>query len=154
MAFESTGPEQGWIETAAAVCRRQNDQIRVVAKAVEFSQELRDDAITDPGVATEAVSIGGDRVDLVEKDDGGGGLSGALEDLPNRSLGFANLAGPQFRPRHLNEVNLAFARNRACEKCLSGSGWPVEEDAGRRGGVGGIEQRPVHQRPRHCLFEL
>lgn len=60
-------------------------------EAVEFGEEGVYDA--GGGFVEFGAALGGEGVEFVEEDDAGGGGAGALEDLADGALGFADVLG-------------------------------------------------------------
>jgi len=83
VAVESTGTEQGAVDQVRPVGRGDHDDVLEFLEAVQFRQELRDDAFADAGVALSLAAFASDRVDLVEEDHGRCVRPRLLEDLAN-----------------------------------------------------------------------
>jgi len=88
-----------------------------------------------------------DGVEFVEEDDGRRGLPGAVEHLADCLLGLADVAVQQFRSGDVDEVDLALAGESPRQQGLAGARRAVQQHTPWRFGRGGLEQRPVGERP-------
>jgi hypothetical protein len=146
LAVEPSEPTEGWVDRVGAVGCANDHHRRPLLEAVHKGEHLRNDSALDLPVGL--LSLGGDRVDLVDEDDGGGVLLGLLEGLSEVGLGLAGHLGHDFRPVDEEEEGPGFVGDGAGDQGLSRPRRPVQEDpAGRldpeRLEEGGVPEREL-----------
>ena len=95
-----------------------------------------------------------DSIDLVQKDDAGGGLFCLLKDFPNSPLRLPDILGKKLRPLNRDEVNSYLSGKCPRQKRLPGSWWPVQNYplGGTKLSIG--KEGGMLQWPGHRLFKL
>jgi hypothetical protein len=130
---ESTGTQQCRIQQIRPV-GRSNDKhasgILSARHAVQLSQQLRHDTIHDTAAISLVASLGRHGIQLVEEDDAGARVAGALEDAPHVGFGLTNVHVEQLWALDAEEVEAVLGGDGLCEQGLSRAGGTVEEDAG------------------------
>jgi hypothetical protein len=92
---EPSRPQQRRVEEVRPVGRADDEDAAAVAvparHAVELRQQLGHDPVHDAAAVPLVASLGGHRVQLVEEDDAGPSVAGALEDAAHVGLGLADV---------------------------------------------------------------
>ena len=121
---KAAGAQQRRIEDVGAVCRRDEDDGRVVLEAVHLDQQLVQGLLALVVSAAQArAALAANGVDLVDKDDAGCGCLGLLEEV-------AHAAGAHAH-EHLDEVRARYREERHAR--LAGHGLGEQRLARARG---------------------
>ena len=104
--------------------------------------------------STHLVTLGRDRVDLVDKDDGGRVLLGLLERLAEVRLGLSGHLGHDLGTVDEEEEGAGLVGDGARHERLSGTGRAKHEDAARRLDADRLEQLRVAERELDELADL
>ena len=114
-AVKATGAEKRRIEDVGAVCRRNEDDGRVVLEAVHLDQQLIQGllALVVPAAQARA-ALAANGVDLVDEDDAGRGGLGLLEEVAHAACAHAH--------EHLHEVRAGYREERHARLACHGLG--------------------------------
>ena len=133
LAVEPTGPQQRGVENFRPVGGRQNDEPRARIEAVELDQELIERLllfVMASGIGTDAASPA-ERVEFVDKDDGGRLLVGLLEQVAHARSTYADEHFDEFRARDRKERHLRFTGDGLGQQRLAGAGRTHQQHAFR-----------------------
>ena len=151
-ALEPARPQQRRVDQLRPVRRAQDDDLAHRLDAVELGQQRRDHTVGDARVR-RLPAARGQRVDLVQEDQGRRGLRGAAEQLPHRTFRLADPLVHQLGALDREHVQRAGAGQRPHQERLATTGRAVEQHAARRFDTEARERVRVPQRPQHGLGE-
>ncbi len=152
LPVEASRPAERGVQRVRTVRGADDDDLAARLQPVHQGQQLGDDAPLD--LARHLVALRGDRVDLVDEDDGGSVLLGLAEDLAEVLLALSVELRDDLWAGDGGEVRLGLARDRAGEERLARARRPVEEDALRRLDPEALEQLRVPERELDHLAHL
>ncbi len=127
LAIEAAEPTQGRVDRIGPVGGGHDDDVGPSLHAIHEGEELGDD--TALNLAVRLLTLGSDRVDLVDKDDGGRVLLRFLESFSQVGLGFAGHLGHDLRTVDEEEEGAGLVGNGTSHQRLTGTGRSVEQDA-------------------------
>ena len=120
--------EQIW-SISCAYNENTTGALLAVAHAVQFSEQLADNAIHNAAAVALIASLRCDRVELVEKDHARFCVSSSLKDTPHVRFGLSNIHIQQLGTFDGKEVEGKLRGDCLCEQGLAGAGRTVEENA-------------------------
>ena len=106
--FEPARPQQRRIDPVQPVGRGEHEDAFQLLDAIKLGQQLRNDALAYLAGGS-AATLGRQRVDLVEKDDGWSGQARLAKHLADRALAFARPHADELRPLDRDEIGLRLA---------------------------------------------
>lgn len=124
-------PEQRWIEQIRPVGSANDEDVAstlALRHTVKFGEQLTDDTVHDSSRISLIAPLRRDRIELVEEDDAGFGVPGALENSTNVGLGLSDVHVEELGSLHGEEVERTRGGDGFGEEGLSGSRRAVEED--------------------------
>ena len=126
LTIETTETTKSGIDRVGPVGGGHDDNVAAGLHAVHESQKLGNDTALDFSVGL--VTLGGDRVDLVNEDDRGRVLLGFLERFSEVGFRFTGHLGHDFGSVDKEEESTSLVGNSSGHKGLSGSGRSVLDD--------------------------
>ena len=141
LAVEAAGAQERVVQNVGPVGGRHDDDALVGAETVHLHQQLVEGLLTLVVAATEtAASLAAHGVDLVDKDDGGGGLFGLLKQVADTARAHAHIQLHEVRAGDGEELHAGLARHGLGQQGLAGARRAHQQDAlgdaGAHGGVG------------------
>ena len=152
LAVEAAEPTEGGIDGVGTVGGTDDNDGGALLEAVHEGEELGDDAALD--LAVGLVALGGDGVDLVDEDDGGGVLLGLLEGLAEVGLGLAGHLGHDLGSVDEEEEGPGLVGDGPGDEGLAGTGGSVQEDAAGGLDAEGLEEGGVAEGKLDHLADL
>ena len=130
LTVEATGTEQGRVENIRAVGGSQHHHALIAAKAVHLDQKLvqRLLALIVTAADTRA-ALTTHRVDLVDKDDGGGDLLRLIEEVTDAACAHTYIHFHKVRTGNGEEAHPRFACHSLCQQGLTGTGRTHQQHA-------------------------
>ena len=138
LAVEAAEAAEGGVDGVGAVGGADDDDGGALLEAVHEGEKLGDDAALD--LAVGLVALGGDGVDLVDEDDGGGVLLGLLEGLAEVGLGLSGHLGHDLGSVDEEEEGAGLVGDGPGDEGLAGAGGSVQEDA-----AGGLDAKGLEE---------
>mmetsp|Transcript_1727 Transcript_1727/g.4031 ORF Transcript_1727/g.4031 Transcript_1727/m.4031 type:complete len:777 (+) Transcript_1727:352-2682(+) len=126
-AIETTETTKGGVNGIGTVGTSNDNDRRTLLEAVHECQHLTDDTALDFSVGL--FTLGGDRVDFINENNGGGILFGLFESLAKVRFGFTSHLGHDFGSIDQKEKGTRFVCNGTRNKGLSTSGWSIQQDS-------------------------
>mmetsp|Transcript_20115 Transcript_20115/g.41040 ORF Transcript_20115/g.41040 Transcript_20115/m.41040 type:complete len:302 (-) Transcript_20115:480-1385(-) len=133
LAVEPTRPQQRWVERVGAVGAHDHLDVDGLVEAVHLGEELHQDALhfaVSTGLCVEA--LGGDRVDLVDKDDRRRVLARQPEDVTHHPRPLTQVLLHKLRANDADERGGGVVGHRLGEHSLPGAGRAPQQHAARR----------------------
>ena len=122
LAVKAARTQQGVIEDIGAVGGRHDDDALVVAEAVHLHQQLVEGLLALVMAAAEATaSLTADGVDLVNEDDGGGGLLGLLKQVAHAACADADIQLHKIGAGDGQKLHARLARDGLGQQGLAGA---------------------------------
>merc|ERR1719267_405892 len=144
LAVEAAEAPQRRVDRVWPVGRTDDHHVRARLEAVHQREQLRDDAPLD--LALRLLALGGDGVNLIDEDDGGGVLLSLLESLAEVGLGLAGELGHDLGAVDEEEEGARLVGDGARDERLPRAGRAEHEDATRRLDADRLEELRVAQR--------
>jgi hypothetical protein len=152
LAIEATETTKGRVDGVGAVGGGHDHNVGAGLHAVHEGEKLGDDTPLDLTVGL--VTLGRDRIDLVDEDDRRAVLLGLLEGLAQVRLGLSGHLGHDFGAVDEEEECTSLIGNSARHKSLTGTRRTVHEDTARRLDTDGLEKLRVPERQLDKLSDL
>ena len=122
LTVEAARTQQGVVQDVRAVGGRHDDDALVVAEAVHLHQQLVEGLLALVVSAAEAAaSLTADGVDLVDEDDGGGGLLGLLEQVAHAARADADIELYKVRAGDGQKLHARLTRDSLGKQGLAGA---------------------------------
>jgi hypothetical protein len=129
-----------------------DDDVGASLEAVHEGQELRDD--TTLNLAVGLVTLGRNRVNLIDEDDGGAVLLGLLEGLAKVGLGLSGHLGHDLGTVDKEEEGAGLVGDSTSHQGLAGTGGSKHQDTARRLDADSLEELRVAERKLNELTNL
>lgn len=152
LAVEAAESSEGWVNGVGPVRRCHDDDVGAGLHAVHEGEELRDDSPLHLAVCL--FSLGRNRVDFVDEDDGGRVFLGLLKCLAQVRLGFTGHLGHDFGTVDEEEEGTRLVGDGSGHEGLAGAGRSVEQDAAGRLDPNGLEELGMTQGQLNHLTDL
>eukprot|EP00760_Papus_ankaliazontas_P010164 PhM_4_TR14214/c0_g1_i1/m.15161 len=152
LSIEATETTQSWINRVGAVRRGDYDDLGTGLETVHEGQELGHNALLYFSVGL--LTLRGDRVNLIDKDDGRGVLLCFFESFAKVAFGLTCHFGHNFRAVDEEEERTSLVGNGAGNERLSGAGRAVHQNTARGLDTNGLEELRVTDRELNHLTNL
>lgn len=152
LAIETAETTQSRVDRVGTVGGSHDDDVGAGLHTVHEGEELGDDTALDLTVGL--LTLGGDGVDFINEDDGGGVLLGLLEGLAQVGLGLTGHLGHDFGTVDEEEEGTGFVGDGTGHQSLTGTGGAIEQDTTGRLDTDGLEELRVAQRKLNHLADL
>ena len=132
LSVKTARTQQGGIKNIGTVCRRDEDQVRGVVKAVHLNQQLVEGLVAFIRTATiTRTAVTTDRIDLIDEDNRGSNFLCAGYKITHTRSANTDIHLKEFRTCNGEEGSLGFTRNSLCQQGLTCSRRTVEEHTSR-----------------------
>ena len=138
LAVEPPGATQRLVERFGPVGRGDDHEVLARLEPVHQGQKLGDQPLFR--LAGDLAALGRDRIDLVDEDDGRGGLGRLLENLAQPLFAFAIGRAHDLGPGDVEELGVALIGDRARQPGLAGAGRAMQQHA-----LGRVDPEPLEQ---------
>lgn len=152
LTVETTEASEGRVDGVGTVGGSHDNNVGSSLHAVHQSEQLRDD--TALNLTVGLVTLGGDRVDLINEDDGGRVLLGLLESLSQVGLRLTGHLGHDLGTVDQEEEGTGLIGDGSSHERLTGSGRTVKQDTTRGLDTDRLEELRVTQRKLNHLADL
>lgn len=152
LAIETAEAAKSGIDGVGSVGRSHDNDVRAGLHAVHEGEQLGNDSALDLTVGL--VTLGGDRVDLVDEDDRRRVLLGLLESLAQVRFRLTSHLGHDLRAVDQEEESASLVGNGTRHECLTGTRRTVHENTTRRLDTDGLEELRMPQRQLNELTDL
>lgn len=141
LTIETSETTESRVDGVGAVSGRHNDNVGASLHAVHEGKELGNNTTLDFSVGL--LTLGCDRVDLIDKDDGRRVLLGFLEGLAQVRLGLTGHLGHDFGTVDQEEESTGLVGHGTSHQSLTRTGRAVHEDTTGRLDTNGLEELGV-----------
>ena len=138
LTVETAETTESGIDRVGTVGGGHNNDVGTGLHAVHEGKKLRDDATLD--FAVGLVTLGGDRVDLIDEDDSGRVLLSLLEGLAQVRLGLASHLGHDLGTIDQEEKGTSLVGDSASHQRLTGTRGAIKKDTTGRLDTNGLEK--------------
>ena len=146
LAVETAGTQQGRVEHVRTVGRGNEDDAFIGLEAVHLDEQLIQCLLALVVAAAEAgAAMAADRVDFVDEDDARRVLLGLLEHVAHARGADADEHFDEVGAGNREERNIGFARDRARDQRLTGSGRADEQHTARNASAQPLEFSGIAQ---------
>ena len=132
LSVKTARTQQCGIKNVGTVCRRDEDQVRGVVKAVHLNQQLVEGLIAFIRTATiTRTAVTTDRIDFIDEDNRGSNLLGAGYKITHTRSANTDIHLKEFRTCDREEGSFSFTRHCLRQQGLTRSRRTVEEHTSR-----------------------
>ena len=152
LAIKATEASERRIETVRPVSGADADDLTATFDTVHESQELSDDTLLD--LALRLLTVGRNRIDLIDEDNGGLVCLRLSEGLPQILLGLTSHLRHDLRTIQQEEECTSLVGDGSGNQGFTGTGWAKQQHALRRLDTEGSEQLGMPERELNHLTNL